>query len=176
MHDNGHPDAQSKQVRFPFPPASWEVLSNDAGQDTFARFSIHLCLHPDSAGNSNLYNIADETQPRSFAERWPYLCSLFGLEGIAPVDSSSPEYITPNRFSNKYPDQVKLLKVEKGVTRQDVASEEGLEMWMEHLNFNHDLVIKKAKRTGFLEEMTLQEDYNIVLGRYVKAKKAYIGI
>lgn len=175
LHEKGHPDAASKQVPFPFPPSSWHSLSNDGGQDILSRFSIYLCNHPSEGGNAELYNIADEAQPHSFAERWPHVCSLFGLEGVAPVETTAPEYITPVKFIKKYPDQVKLLEEEKGISLQNVVIADGLEMWMELFDFNHDLIIEKAKATGFTEEMPFQDTWRIVFERYERAKKAYLG-
>jgi hypothetical protein len=175
MHEQGHPDAVSKQVPYPFGPSGWHSLSNDGGQDIFARFSIHLCLHPDKAGSSELYNIADEATPRSFVERWPIACALFGLEGVPPVEISSPQYCPPVKFIRKYADQVKLLKHEKGVTLQSVVLEDGIDTRMERFYFNHDMVIEKARATGFLEEMPYQDGWRKIIERYERAKKAYLG-
>lgn len=77
--------------------------------------------------------MADEAKPHSFVERWPIACALFDLESLAPVETSSPEYRTPVKFIKRYPDQVRLLEDEKGVTLQRIVLEIGFEMWMEML-------------------------------------------
>jgi hypothetical protein len=175
MHSKSHPSAASKQVPFPSAPASYHSLSNDGGQDIFARFSIHLCLNPSKSGTGELYNIADEPTPRSMADRWPYTCSLFGLEGIPPLPLSDPEDRKAVQFIKKYADQVKLLEEEKGVTLQVVSLDEVLEVWMENFDFDHDLLLGKARGVGFTEEMDYRGSWRIILGRYERAKKAYLG-
>lgn len=174
MHKKGHPDALCGRVPFPSVPSSYHTISNDCNQDIFGRFSIHLCLNPDQAGTGELYNIADESTPRSMADRWPFICSLFGVEGVPAVDPSSPESRTPVRFIRKHLDQLKLLQEEKWVVLQSIGLEEGIEMWMEHLNFNHDLVVDKARATGFSDEMPYKDSWKTVFERYERAKKAYL--
>ena len=175
MHETGHPDAASAKVPFPSAPVSYSPVSNDGGQDIFARFSIHLCLNPDKAGTGELYNIGDESKPRSMADRWPAVCAMYGLEGVAPVEPGSPEYRTPVKFAKAHQDQVKKLEEEKGVQLQGIGLEEGLEMWMEHFDFDHDLILDKARSTGFKEELSYQEAWKKVFERYAQAKKAYLG-
>lgn len=175
MHDTGHPDAASEEVPFPSAPDSYHALSNDGGQDIFARFSIHLCLYPDRAGTGELYNIGDEVTLRSMSERWPAICALYGLKGVAPVEPGTPEYRTPVKFSQAYPDQIEELKKEKGVELQGISLEGPLEMWMEHFNFNHDLILDKSRSVDFSEELRYDEAWRKVFERYAEVKKAYLG-
>lgn len=97
------------------------------------------------------------------------------MEGIPPVDTSSGKYRTPASFIKGHPEQIKLLEEEKGITLQGVSPEGGPQTWMERFDFNHDLVIEKAKATGFKEEVSYKETWKTVFGRYEKAKKAYLG-
>jgi len=175
MHQAGHPAAASKKVPYPFPPSTWKTLSNEGGQDIFARFSIYLSLNPSVAGNAELYNIADEAQPRSFADRWSAICSVFGLEGVEPVETSAAEYITPVKFIKKYPEEVEKLREDKGVEMQIVTIDAGLEIWLAMFDFNHDMILDKARATGFTEEIAYQDMWRIVFERYGKAKKVYLG-
>lgn len=177
MHEAGHADAASTRVPFPSAPACYHTRSNDGGQDVFARFSLHLCLHAAEVEveSGELFNIGDEARPRTFAERWPAVCALYGLEGVAPVEPGSAEYRTPVRFARAHPEEVRRLEEEKGVRLQGIWLEEGLEMWMEHFNFDHDLVLNKARATGFTEELRFDEAWRLVFERYARAKKAYLG-
>ena len=175
MHETGHPEAASSKVPFPSASASYTTVSNDGGQDIFAKFSIHLCLHPDRAGTGELYNVGDESTPRSMAERWPAVCALYGLEGIPPVEPGTREYRTPVKFAKAHPDQVERLKAEKGVELQGIELEVPLEGWMEHFDFDHHLILDKARSTGFSEELSYHEAWRRVFERYARAKKAYLG-
>lgn len=175
MHEKGDPDAASSKVPFPSAPSSYNTISNDGGQDIFARFSIHLCLHADRVKSGELFNIGDESTPRSYAERWPAVCALYGLEGVAPIEPGSPEYRTPVKFAKAHPEQVQKLEEEKGVTLQGIYLEEGLEMWMEHFDFNHDLILDKARSIGFQDQLSYELAWKKVFDRYAKAKKAYLG-
>lgn len=175
MHEQGHPAAASKEIPFPAPPGSYHTVYNDGGQDSFARFSIHLCLHPDAAGNSELYNIGDSSKPANMAERWPFICSLFGLVGVPPIEKLDPKFRLPVSFVEDHSDMVKRLSKEKGVELQGIGMGKGLEGWQELFTFNHDLCLDKARATGFEEETTYQETWRIVFDRYVGAKRAYYG-
>ena len=175
MHDTGHPDARSSRVPYPARPVTYKAVSNDGGQDIFARFSIYLCLHPEVAGNGELFNIGDESTPRSMSERWPAVCALYGLEGVPPVEPDSVEYRTPVKFAKAHVDQVAKLSAEKGVWLQGIGLEEALETWIEHFDFNHDMSLDKARSIGFREELPYQEAWKKVFERYAQAKKAYLG-
>ena len=175
MHETGHPAAPSSKVPFPSAPDSYHSISIDGGQDIFARFSIHLCLHTGKVTSGELFNIGDETTPRSYADRWPAVCALYGLEGAAPVEPGSRYYRTPVKFAKAHADQAKKLEEQKGVKLQGIYLEEGLEMWMEHFDFDHHLILDKARSVGFNEELRYDEAWRMVFERYAKAKKAYLG-
>ncbi|KAL1963162.1 hypothetical protein VTN77DRAFT_8595 [Rasamsonia byssochlamydoides] len=98
------------RVPFPGSPASWDILSNDGGQDIFARFSIHILLHPDKAGNAESYNIADSVKPESFSSRWPLICSYFGLIGEPPLAPDDPNFISPGRFIKEHQKELEEME------------------------------------------------------------------
>lgn len=175
MHETGHPAASSKEVPFPASPGSYHSRFNDGGQDIFARFSIHLCLHPDKAGTSELYNIGDSAEGKSMADRWPFICSLFGLEGKDPLEKSDPRYVLPVSFVAEHADVAERLRLDKGVELQDVGQGLITEAWMEKFTFDHDFCLAKARATGFEDELTIEESWKMVLDRYVLAKRAYRG-
>lgn len=175
MHEKGHPAASSKAVAFPASPVSYHNLSTDCSQDIFARFSIHLCLHPERAGNSELYNIGDSAKGISLADRWPRICSLFGLEGKDPVDKSDPTFVLASRFVAEHADEVERLRQEKGVELQPISRTQVMEAWMDIFSFDTEQCLDKARATGFVEELTVEESWQTVLDRYVKTKRVYFG-
>ncbi|KAI0013577.1 hypothetical protein F4779DRAFT_342965 [Xylariaceae sp. FL0662B] len=170
MHETGHPAAASKEVPFPGPPASYPPVYNDGGQDIFARFSIHLSLHPDAAGNSELYNIADTAQPCSFAERWPFFCSLYGLVGVPPA---ADKPWRPVGFVTEHAGEVERLARERGVELQGIGL--SLDLFLDFLTFNHHVALDKARAVGFQDESSVQQTWGTMLDRYVRAGKAYRG-
>lgn len=175
MHDRGHPAATSRRVPFPFPAHSYHALSNDGGQDLFARFSIYLCQHAaDRSGNGELYNIADEAAPRSFVDRWPAICACFGLDGVGP-DEGEGTKATPVGFLREHADQVAALAQEKGVRLQEVTLDAGLEMWMNLFDFDHHLRLDKARGVGFAEEVPPARMWKTTAERYARAGRAYLG-
>ncbi|KAH7065117.1 hypothetical protein B0J12DRAFT_613154 [Macrophomina phaseolina] len=177
MHEKGHPAARSKRVSFPFPPPSYNAISTDGGQDIFARFSIHLCQQGgERAGNGELYNIADEATPRSFADRWPALCECFGLEGVGPDEGGEGfAKAAPVGFLREHPDQVEALERDKGVRLQEMPIGEGLEMWLHVFDFDHHLKLDKARSVGFAEEVPLRQMWKTAVERYARAGRAYLG-
>lgn len=176
LHEQGHPDAKAKEVPFPAPVEAYHTLWNDGGQDIFAEFSIHLCLHPDAAGNSEVYNIGDAAAPASMADRWPVVCALFGLTGVPPVDDASdPAFVLPAAFVKAHPEAVARLREDKGVVLQEVALGGFLERFGEFFAFHHHFSVDKARRTGFAHELSLEDSWRMVFDRYHKAKRCYYG-
>ncbi|KAI1853649.1 hypothetical protein JX266_001633 [Neoarthrinium moseri] len=175
LQEQGHPDAKSKEVPFPAPPPSYNTLFNDGGQDIFAKFSIYLCVNPEVAGNSELYNIGDAAKPVSMADRWPYICSLFDLVGVPPLEKSDPAFVLPVSFVGSHANAVAELNKAKGYELQEIGLDTGLEGWMEHFTFDHHLSLDKAKTAGFEEELSFQDSWRIVFDRYHRAHRCYYG-
>lgn len=173
MHEQGHPAAASKEVPFPSPAGSWNSLWNDGGQDMFAKFSIHISL--EQKYNREVYNIADSDKPYSMADRWPVVCSFFGLVGKPPLDENDPEFRMPVDFLEKHSDMVKRLEVEKGVRMQEISLAKGLQVWMERFTANHHLSLDKVRATGFKEQETFEDSWKTAFDKYVAAKRAYYG-
>jgi hypothetical protein len=45
------------------------------------------------------------------ADRWPFVCSLFGLVGVAPLDTQDPKFCMPIDFMEKHSNMVEKLAV-----------------------------------------------------------------
>ena len=119
--------------------------------------------------------MGNEALPRSMSERWPAVCALHDLEGVPPVEHGTQDHRTPVRFAKAYLEQVEILKAERVVELQDIRLESPLERWMEHFDFDHHLVLDKARSVGFEEELPYDEAWQKVFQRYAQAKKAYLG-
>jgi len=108
------------------------------------------------------------------ADSWPYVCSLFGLKGIPPLEDDSKD-VKIGAFMKKYKDQVKKLEEEKGVTLQVVGLDEAMENWIESMDADHGFVLEKARGVGFREEMGYAEIWRGMIGRYERVGKVYLG-
>ncbi|ETS81730.1 hypothetical protein PFICI_06732 [Pestalotiopsis fici W106-1] len=175
LHEQGHPDAKSEKIPWPAAPEDCDTLFNDGGQDIFAEFSIYLCLHPEIAGNSEVYNIGDASEPASMSDRWRVICSLFGLQGVPPVEKSDPAFVLPSKFLHDHPEAVNQLKEEQGVTLQEIALEDTIEVFTDWINFDHHFSFTKTRKTGFDHELSLEDSWRMVFDRYHQAKHCYYG-
>lgn len=181
MHDRGHPAAASKVVPFPAAAAgAYHAVFDDGGQDVFAQFSIYLALRqPEQrqargTTSGELFNIGDSPTPASMAERWPLMCSLFGLEGAPPLDPDDPGFVLSSAFIAAHADQVERLKEEQGVELQPIGLDI-LEGFFQYFTENHNMCLHKAKATGFDGFLPVEESFRLVFDRYVEAKRAYYG-
>ncbi|KAK3691343.1 hypothetical protein LTR37_018704 [Vermiconidia calcicola] len=82
-------EGEGKECAFPGTETSWRNLSNDSSQDVIARFSIHCALNPETCGQGQAFNVADNSKPSSWSEKWPAICEFFGLKGTAPPAGGS---------------------------------------------------------------------------------------
>lgn len=91
-------NGEGAKCPFPGTAASWRALSQDASAEMIARQTIHVCLSPSTAKGA-AFNVGDERAARSWADKWPVLCSLFGLKGVKRVEDDPIEvrkYIKDN--------------------------------------------------------------------------------
>lgn len=77
------------ECAFPGTEQSWKILSNDSSQDIVAKFSIHAALNPETCGQGQAFNMADNKTPSSRSVKWPIICHFFGLKGTPPPNGGS---------------------------------------------------------------------------------------
>ncbi|KAH7040355.1 uncharacterized protein B0I36DRAFT_9048 [Microdochium trichocladiopsis] len=176
LHDNGHPAAESKEVPFPELPMACEGTYNDGGQDTFAKFSIHLCLNPDVAGNSELYNIANERVCHSMAYRWPIVARKFGLVGVPPVEPGHAHYRRTDVFLAEHADVAERLAKQHGVDLPGMDYVFEGDTMSGLMSLKHGLCLDKARSTGFTAEESFEVSFSNCLERYTKAGRVYTGL
>lgn len=175
LHDTGHPACRSSEVPFPELPMACDGSYNDGGQDTFARFSIHLCLNPDAAGNSELYNIADEERCRTMADRWPVVAARFGLVGGPPVLPGHAEYRRTHDFMVENNDVVGKLAERHGVSLRGMDCVLDGDTMSGLLSLHHGLSLDKARATGYSAERSFEVAFGDVFDRYIKTGCVYTG-
>ncbi|CAG9981059.1 unnamed protein product [Clonostachys byssicola] len=100
------------QVPFPGGEKSWTSLSQDSSQDVIAKASIYASLHPERSSQES-FNVADDATPWSWSNRWPIICSYFGLQGVGPTSKArGPQ---PSEYLADHVDDWRSLEIIKGL-------------------------------------------------------------
>lgn len=159
---------------YPGHPDGWNTLSNDGGQDIFARFSLYLSLNPDKAGASELYNIADTSDGHPMSAKWPAICEYFGLVGVPPLPLGDPAYVSPAQFLEQHKEERRQMENQLGSKIQQVDLMTGLDVWLMNFDFDHHLALDRARSTGFVEEGTPTRSWLQTFDRYRAAKKVWL--
>ncbi|KAI0613757.1 hypothetical protein TUN205_01965 [Pyrenophora tritici-repentis] len=155
----------------PFPGTEkvWKALSNDSSSDMIARQTIHLTLSPDTPKGA-LYNVADSKTPSSYVEKWPILCSYFGLKATAP----RPEPIDIRGFiADNFETWTKTEEkygLQKGHAQNDKALFLSEKLLMTKFDFDRHFDMSKIYSTGFTEERDTATAWYSVFDRMRKAK------
>ena len=117
-------EGEGKECAFPGTETSWKNLSNDSSQDVIARFSIHAALNPDTCGQGQAFNVADNSKPTSWSQKWPILCEFFGLKGTPPPAGGSGP--APGQYLSDHLDQWKALEKKHGLATGRVGNDRSL--------------------------------------------------
>ncbi|OQD82151.1 hypothetical protein PENANT_c023G11143 [Penicillium antarcticum] len=160
-----HRDGTNKAVEVPFPgsTAGATSLFSPVSSKTIARFMIYASLHPETCGNGQLFNIADNETPCKYGEIWPHLAEWFGLVGARPAESPKslentlkvgevPE-TTPSVMPGEYIAQHKGKFAEYGlpnaVTKGVRVGNRQLDSVGYSLTFDRELSLKRLRATEF---------------------------
>lgn len=117
-------EGEGAEVAFPGTEKSWMILSNDSSQDIVARFSIHAALHGDTCGQGQAFNVASNSNPSSWSEKWPVICAFFNLKGAPPpAGGSGPQ---PGQYLSDHLEQWKALETKHGLATGRVGNDKSL--------------------------------------------------
>ncbi|KAE8867373.1 hypothetical protein PTNB73_05467 [Pyrenophora teres f. teres] len=160
---------EGAECPFPGTEKVWKALSNDSSSDMIARQTIHLTLSPDTPKGA-MYNVADSKTPNSYVEKWPILCSYFGLKATAP----RPDPIDIRGF---IADNFEIWKkteesygLQKGHAQNDKALFLSEKLLMTKFDFDRHFDMSKIYSTGFTEERDTATTWYSVFDRMRKAK------
>lgn len=153
-------EGKGAAVPYPGTKDGYECLFNDASADIIAKFSIWASLHPEKAGNGQLFNIANEDKPSKMSDRWPGLTQYFGLKGVGPT--KDPSALKPGEYIKKH----QHVFEEHGIKASKVVQSEHLDGYGYHFTFDRQLSLKKAKRAGFSEEIDSNFSWFKAFGRF----------
>lgn len=158
------------EAPFPGTSKSWVALSNDSSSDMIARQTLHLSLHPGAVERGSGYNVADARTPSSWSDKWPALCSYFGLRGTGPAPNP-PEM---RRFIKDNLGTWEELEREHGLQKGHADSERtfaGFEYFlMTEFDFDRQYDMGKMYATGFEEERGTLQAWGTVFDRMRKAR------
>lgn len=165
-------NGEGAKVVFPGTMKSWAGKSNDSSQDVLARFAISAGLGTSEqiskiAGRS--FNVADSNTPSSWSEKWPKICSYFGLVGIEPSEANGGSGPDPTAYVSE--NREKWFEVEKkyGLHTGRVGNERSYggfpHFIMSMFNFDRQIDLSKM-HTVYKEEVTTEDAWFKAFDRF----------
>ena len=141
-------EGEGAECAFPGTEVSWQNLSNDSSQDVCAKFSIYAALHPEICGNGQAFNVADNSKPASWSERWPVLCGFFNLSGTPPPRGGSGP--GPTEYLADHLEEWKGIEERYGLAKGRVGNDRSLAIFpafiMTYLSFDRQLDLTKSHK------------------------------
>jgi hypothetical protein len=160
---------EGAECPFPGNQGVWKALSNDSSSDMIARQTIHLTLSPHTK-KGEAYNVADSKTPANWEQKWPVLCSYFGLKATGP--GATP--IDVRKFINDNMETWLAMEKKYGLQHGHVDGGRGLQiaesMLMTKFDFDRHFDMSKMYSTGFTEERSTKQTWGTVFDRMRKAK------
>lgn len=169
-------EGEEAECAFPGTEKSWKILSNDSSQDIVARFCIHAVLHPESCGQGQAINVADSSQPSSWSQKWPVICSFFDLKGTPPpAGGSGPQ---PGQYLSDHLERWKQMEKKHNLATGRVNNDKSLAGFqyfvMTMLDFDRQLDLSKQHKAwnqdGKVEEIDSKQAWWTAFERFRKAK------
>lgn len=170
-------EGEGEECPFPGTEISWKNLSNDSSQDIIARFSIHCALHPETCGQGQAFNVADNSKPSSWSVKWPVICQFFGLKGTPPPPGGSGP--APGQYLSDHIKEWKEIEKRHGLATGRVGNDRSLKMFqtfiMTMLCFDRQLDLTKMHKAwssggGKVEEIDAKQCWWTAFQRYRDAK------
>ena len=162
------------EVVFPGTEKSWKVLFSQTPQDVLAHFCIYASLHPEKAGGGQGFNVADNSKPSSWADKWPVICEFFGLKGVGPpAGGSGPQ---PGEYIAAHLEEWKKLEKENNLQSGRVGNDRSLSFYpyfiMTQFDFDRHMDLSKSHKvwSDKTEEVDQKQVWWTAFERYRKAK------
>lgn len=166
-------DGEGAECPFPGTQRSWEALSNDSSADMIARQTLHVSLtSPWSERQGEAFNVADMRTPLCWREKWPVLCSYFGLKGVKlPQDDP----VEVRRYIKEHLKEWEAMENKYGLQRGHADNPRifpGFEYFLlTQFDFDRQYDMSKMyDRAGFKEERGPLEAWGGVWDRMRRAK------
>ena len=170
-------EGEGAEVQFPGSEAGWKNLSNDSSQDIIARFSIHCALHSKTCGQGQAFNVADNSKPSTWSQKWPVICDFFGLKGTPPPPGGTGQ--SPGEYLSTHIEQWKEIEKKYSLATGRVGNDRSLGIFsafiMQYLTFDRQLDLNKQHKTwnsngGKAEEIDSKTAWWTAFERFRAAK------
>ncbi len=155
------------QISFPGTEASWNAKATDTFQDILGKMNIYAAVNHDKCGNGESFNCADGSVA-SWADKWPGICSWFGLEGTPPGENpySAEEFVKEHRDTWRKLEEEHRLK--EGII--DNFSWRFLYAITAMCDFDRQYDLSKARSVGFEETLDTVKGYTTSFERMREGK------
>ncbi|KZL65982.1 SirQ protein [Colletotrichum tofieldiae] len=157
---------------FPGTATSWKALWSNSSSGMLARQAIHVSLtEPWCLQKGEAYNGADARVPSSWSERWPALCSYFGLKGVK-LEEDDP--VEMHAFIKENQDVWEAMKDKYDLQRRYLNTATQVPTWehamVSQFDFDRPYDVSKVYATGFSEERDTLQAWGRVFDRMREAK------
>ena len=166
-------DGEGAECPFPGTEASWNALSHDSSAAMIARESIYLSLtSPWKDSQGEAFNVADAKEPSCWKEKWPTLCSYFGLKGVKLPQDNPVEVRT---YIREHIDVWKSMETKYGLESGHADSPltyPGFEYFLlTQFDFDRQFdMTKMYEKTGFAEQRSTIQAWGAVFDHMRRAK------
>ncbi|PSN63645.1 hypothetical protein BS50DRAFT_499514 [Corynespora cassiicola Philippines] len=137
---------EGSEVPYPGVKESYDSLFTESSATVLARVGIYAALHPETFRES-IFNVADDGTAGSMRERWPQICSWFGLKGAPPPDTADAAGLKPGIFIKEHQDKLKKADV----YAIDIWNAAQLDSYGYWLTFDRQLSVERLRKAGFNE-------------------------
>jgi hypothetical protein len=163
---------EGSECPFPGSGKSWKALSIDSSADMIARQTLHVALTPPWSGRKGeAFNVADAQTPSRWEEKWPILCSYFGLQGVK-LGHDNP--IEVRSYIKEHFADWAAMEKKYGLQSGHADSPRitpGFEYFLlTQFDFDRQYDMSKMYGTGFTEERDTLQAWGLVFDRMRRAK------
>lgn len=138
---------EGAEVPFTGVMAGYESLFTEVSARTLAKVGIFASLNPEQF-RERIFNVADRAEPSSMRATWPLIAECFGLKGVPPSVTASPEDEKPSEFVKRHGEVLRKAGL-KGV---EIWNEKQLDSYGYWLTFDRQLALGRLRSAGYEEE------------------------
>ncbi|KAF6814858.1 sirq protein [Colletotrichum sojae] len=151
---------------------SWKALWSSSSAAVLARQAVHVSVtEPWCRIKGEAYNGADSLTASSWSERWPVVCSFFGLKGVR-LERDDP--VEMRTFVKENKSAWEAMETKYGLRRGFADGPVQEPIWehimMSMFDFDRPYDVSKVYGTGFSEERGTAEAWGLVFEVMRRAK------